>query len=146
MSQWWCIWCPMIRMGVFLLVPAYPSSPGPKAVKRLCVCVVLHLSFCKLFCESSPPVSCCSDVPATHTRSHWQLTFKQEALLRWTAWHTVSQLWNNCKNKSYHKSTTNQRMGYSWPKYSKQPWLIRQQARPWRVLLITSSTCRGKIF
>jgi len=34
--------CPMIRMGVsgwvFLLVPAYPGSPGPKAVKRLCVC------------------------------------------------------------------------------------------------------------
>jgi len=33
----------MIRMGVsgcmFLLVPAYPGSPGPKAVKRLCVCV-----------------------------------------------------------------------------------------------------------
>jgi len=33
----------MIRMGVsgslFLLVPAYPGSPGPKAVKQLCVCV-----------------------------------------------------------------------------------------------------------
>jgi len=33
---------PMIRMGVsgwmFLLVPAYPGSPGQKAVKRLCVC------------------------------------------------------------------------------------------------------------
>jgi len=24
---------------VFLLVPVYPSSPGPEAVKRLCVCV-----------------------------------------------------------------------------------------------------------
>ena len=35
--------CPMIRMGVsgrmFLLVLAYPGSPGQKAVKRLCVCV-----------------------------------------------------------------------------------------------------------
>ena len=35
--------CLMIRMGVsgwvFLLVPTYPGSPGPKAVKRLCVCV-----------------------------------------------------------------------------------------------------------
>ena len=35
--------CPMIRMGVsgwvFLLVPEYPGCPGPKAVKRLCVCV-----------------------------------------------------------------------------------------------------------
>jgi len=24
---------------VFLLVPAYPGCPGPKDVKRLCVCV-----------------------------------------------------------------------------------------------------------
>ena len=35
--------CPMIKMGVsgwmFLLVPAYPGSPGQKAVKQLCVCV-----------------------------------------------------------------------------------------------------------
>ena len=35
--------CPMIRMGVsgwlFLLVLAYLGSPGPKTVKRLCVCV-----------------------------------------------------------------------------------------------------------
>jgi len=34
----------MIRMGVsvwmFLLVPAYPGSPGSKAIKRLCVCVL----------------------------------------------------------------------------------------------------------
>jgi len=33
----------MIRMGVsgwlFLLVPAYPGRPEPKAVKQLCVCV-----------------------------------------------------------------------------------------------------------
>jgi len=42
--------CPMIWMGVsgwvFLLVPAYPGSPGPTAVKRLCVCAVLgaHIS------------------------------------------------------------------------------------------------------
>ena len=37
--------CPMIRMGVsgwmFLLVPAYPGSPGQKAVKRLCVCIII---------------------------------------------------------------------------------------------------------
>ena len=36
--------CPTIRMGVsgwvFLLVPSYPGSPGPKAVKRLCVRVI----------------------------------------------------------------------------------------------------------
>jgi len=34
--------CLMIRMGVsgcmFLLVPAYPGSPGQRAIKRLCVC------------------------------------------------------------------------------------------------------------
>ena len=38
--------CPTIRMGVsgwmFLLVPAYPVSPGQKAVKLLCVCVRVH--------------------------------------------------------------------------------------------------------
>ena len=38
--------CPMIRMGVsgwvLLQVPAYPGSPGPKAIKRLCVCVCVH--------------------------------------------------------------------------------------------------------
>jgi len=28
---------------MFLLVPAYPGSPGQKAVKRLCVCVCLYL-------------------------------------------------------------------------------------------------------
>jgi len=36
-SQDGCEW-------VFLLVPAYPGSPGPTAVKRLCVCVcILYL-------------------------------------------------------------------------------------------------------
>jgi len=28
---------------MFLLVPAYPGSPGQKAVKRLCVCVVMAM-------------------------------------------------------------------------------------------------------
>jgi len=27
---------------MFLLVPAYPGSPGQKAVQRLCVCVLRH--------------------------------------------------------------------------------------------------------
>jgi len=27
---------------MFLLVPAYPGSPGQKAVKRLCVCVCVR--------------------------------------------------------------------------------------------------------
>ena len=51
--------CPMIRMGVsgwvFLLVPAYPGCPGPKAVKRLCVCV------CVLFFSSAFTV-----LPSSH--------------------------------------------------------------------------------
>ena len=43
---------PMIRMGVsglmFLVVPAYPGSPGQKAVKRLCVCVFICTHFWQL--------------------------------------------------------------------------------------------------
>ena len=31
--------CETVSGCVFLLVPAYPGCPGPKAVKRLCVCV-----------------------------------------------------------------------------------------------------------
>jgi len=31
-------------VGEFLLVPAYPGSPRPRVVKRLCVCVCVSLS------------------------------------------------------------------------------------------------------
>ena len=31
---------------MFLLVPAYPGSPGSKAVKRLCVCVRARACVC----------------------------------------------------------------------------------------------------
>ena len=31
---------------MFLLVPAYPGSPGQKAVKRLCVCVSVRVCVC----------------------------------------------------------------------------------------------------
>jgi len=45
--------CLMIRMGVsgwmFLLVPAHPSSSGPTAVKRLCVCECEVCILSKLF-------------------------------------------------------------------------------------------------
>ena len=48
--------CPMMRMGVsgwmFLLVPAYPGSPGQKAVKRLFVCGCVLL-MTKLICSPS---------------------------------------------------------------------------------------------
>ena len=41
--------CPMITMGVsgsvFLRVPAYLGSPGPKAVKR-CVCMRVCVRAC----------------------------------------------------------------------------------------------------
>jgi len=32
-----------IHIGFTFLVPAYPVSPGKRAVKRLCVCVVCKL-------------------------------------------------------------------------------------------------------
>jgi len=32
-------------VGEFLLVPAYPGSPGPTAVKQLCVCVCVLVDF-----------------------------------------------------------------------------------------------------
>ena len=35
---------------MFLLLPAYPGSPGQKAVKRLCVCVYLC---CMMLCGYS---------------------------------------------------------------------------------------------
>jgi len=43
---------------MFLLVPAYPGSPGQKAVKRLCACVCVYvlsirLSVCLFICLSA---------------------------------------------------------------------------------------------
>jgi len=36
----------------FLLVPAYPDSPGPTAAKRLCVCVcVIFYEYLLQYCE-----------------------------------------------------------------------------------------------
>ena len=53
--------CPMIRMGVsgwvFFLVPAYPGSPGPKAVKWLCVCV-LQVKWSKQDISVAPYTEC----------------------------------------------------------------------------------------
>jgi len=54
--------CPMIWMGVsrwvFLLVPAYLGYPGPKAVKRLCVCEYWvsnkHYDATEIFTELRP--------------------------------------------------------------------------------------------
>ena len=35
-----------IQIGFTFLVPAHPGSPGKRAVKRVCVCVVAHVSTC----------------------------------------------------------------------------------------------------
>ena len=34
-----------IQIGFTFLVPAYPGSPGKRAVKRVCVCVALGFDF-----------------------------------------------------------------------------------------------------
>ena len=43
---------------VFLLVLAYPGSPGPKAIKWLCVCVCvgLHFTFASPIIDTKPEV------------------------------------------------------------------------------------------
>ena len=48
--------CPMIRMGVsgFLLVTAYPGSPGSTAVKHLCMCVCVCFTFLVLAYPGCP--------------------------------------------------------------------------------------------
>ena len=35
---------------MFLLVPAYPGCPGPKAVKLVCVCVCMSVCTCACAC------------------------------------------------------------------------------------------------
>jgi len=34
-----------IQIGYTFLVPAYPGSPGQRAIKRVCVCVCVQLKF-----------------------------------------------------------------------------------------------------
>jgi len=38
-----------IQIGFTFLVPAYPGSPGQRAVKRVCVCVCVCVTFLKSF-------------------------------------------------------------------------------------------------
>jgi len=47
-----------IQIGFTFLVPAHLGSPGKRAVKRLCVCVMLCYNYCPLllflvFCDSN---------------------------------------------------------------------------------------------
>jgi len=44
---------------MFLLVPAYPGSPGQKAVKRLCVCV------CVCVCMRACVRACVDSISST---------------------------------------------------------------------------------
>jgi len=37
-----------IQIGFTFLVLAHPGSPGQRAIKRVCVCVIVHLSRAKL--------------------------------------------------------------------------------------------------
>ena len=37
-----------IQIGFTFLVPAYPGSPGQRAVKRVCVCVCVRACVCVL--------------------------------------------------------------------------------------------------
>jgi len=43
---------------VFTLVPAYPGSPGPTAVKRLCACVRACVCVCVCVCVSIDLAGC----------------------------------------------------------------------------------------
>jgi len=38
-----------IQIGFTSLVPAHPGSPGQRAVKRVCVCVLINLLFLLFF-------------------------------------------------------------------------------------------------
>jgi len=39
-----------IQIGFTFLVPAYPGSPGQRAVKRVCVCVYIYAKQYKTAC------------------------------------------------------------------------------------------------
>ena len=58
-----------IQIGFTFLVPAYPGSPGQRAVKRECVCVCVCLCVCvcgKLLCNGRVSVRLRSiDKPAS---------------------------------------------------------------------------------
>jgi len=52
---------------MFLLVPAYPGSPGPKAVKRLCVCVCV--------CNGTPITAVLTALPPLHRQTASRLDY-----------------------------------------------------------------------
>jgi len=82
--------CPMIRICVsgwmFLLVPAYPGSPGQKAVKQLCVCVwvcgLLQLAALWSARHSTAQAAVCAECHCT--TDHWHAT--QRSYLAGITW------------------------------------------------------------
>jgi len=95
----------MTRMGVsgwvFLLVPAYLGSPGPTAVKRLCVCVCVCVCvllftstvepFCGLWLTSC--YVCIHTYMHTHTHTHTRLTAPCPGLPGSAATRKVKPIW-----------------------------------------------------
>jgi len=105
--------CPMIRMGVsgwvFLLVPAYPGCPGPKAVKRLCVCVcVMYVMcvMCVMYCSRTGCVGmgmCCEKKMMIGWRNVWSMKMMvQDARGRpKRTWRKV--VWEDCQARKMNK-------------------------------------------
>jgi len=55
-----------IQIGFTFLVPAYPDSPGQRAVKRVCVCVCVCACVRACVCVCV----CYRGIPTTHTLIH----------------------------------------------------------------------------
>jgi len=56
-----------IQIGFTFLVPAYPGSPGQRAVKRVCVCVYTHV----LSSDASSIDTLCCNLCLQHKQSMW---------------------------------------------------------------------------
>jgi len=103
--------CPMIRMGVsgwmFLLVPAYPCSPGHKAVKRLCVCVCACVRACVCI-FACLLLLCLIYFCSTKTRDQLERTSKWP-ILCWVGFKTLTQsVLLSCIFRSYMPSAIGQ--------------------------------------
>jgi len=74
-------WSGWVWVGEFLLVPAYPGSPGSTTIKRLCVCVCLNLKWL---------------LTSTMTTSQWLLKWLT-VMKYFTKWiNKISQNWPSC--------------------------------------------------
>ena len=67
-------WSGWVWVGEFLLVPAYPGSPGSMAIKRVCVCVCKVGGRYNVLPELAHHlVRSCADWVPTHRASLWLL-------------------------------------------------------------------------